>query len=136
LHQFIHDPTVHPVNTYGEWNESLLADEAMALDLTLHLQELGNFIMAEKVVAFLTRPDVKAQHMITKDITLWTAQRYLHSLGYIFTHPSVVMAMKKKMVFFIGKQHFFHNGWNCKARCVDGQRKTFQNSVFHYLVKG
>jgi len=54
---------------------------------TLHLQELGNFIMAEKVVAFLTRPDVKAQHMITKDITLWTAQRYLHSLGYRITQP-------------------------------------------------
>jgi hypothetical protein len=65
----------------------MLTDEALALDLTLYLQELGNFITAEKVVAFLAHPDVKARHMITKDITLHTVQRYLHSLGYRFTQP-------------------------------------------------
>jgi len=50
--QFILDHSVLPVNPLGEWNESMLADEDLANDLKLHLQELGNNISAQKIVEY------------------------------------------------------------------------------------
>jgi hypothetical protein len=80
--QFIEDRTVLPVNPYGDWNESMLVDEDLAQDIGLYLQELGKEITAEKLIAFLTRPEVKDKHEITKKISVWTAQHYLRALGY------------------------------------------------------
>jgi hypothetical protein len=85
--QFIQDNTILPVNPYGNWNESLLADEDLASDISLHLQELGKDISAKKVVQFLTREDIKEKHGITKNISQRTACRYLKSLGYRFAAP-------------------------------------------------
>ncbi len=85
--QFISDRTVLPVNPYGDWNESMLVNEDLAQDLNLHLQELGKDITAEKVVEFLWRNDIKLNHGITKKITIRTAQRYLHALGYRWQEP-------------------------------------------------
>jgi hypothetical protein len=82
LHQFILDHTVLPVNPYGEWNESILANEDVASDLKLHLQELGNDISAKKVVEFLSSPVVKEKHGITKSISEHMACWYLDTLGY------------------------------------------------------
>jgi len=64
--QFILDCSVLPVNPYGEWNESMLADEDLTVDINLHLQELGKNISAMKIVKFLAQPDVKEKHGITK----------------------------------------------------------------------
>ena len=85
--QFIQDHSVLPVNPYGDWNESMLTDEDLASDISLHLQELGKEISAKKVVQFLARDDVKEKHGITKTISERTACRYLTSLGYRFTAP-------------------------------------------------
>jgi hypothetical protein len=52
--------------TYSDWNESKLTDEALVLDITLHLQELGNNITAEKVIEFLAWSDIVERHGITK----------------------------------------------------------------------
>ena len=70
--QFILDCSVLPVNPYGDWNETLLVDEDLALDINLYLQEIGREITAKKIVEFLSHPDVKAKHSITKLISEWT----------------------------------------------------------------
>jgi hypothetical protein len=85
--QFIRDRAILPLNPYGKWNESLLVDEDLAMDINLHLQELGKEISAKKVVEFLGRADVKEKHGITKNISESTARRYLKTLGYRFMAP-------------------------------------------------
>lgn len=85
--QFIADHTVLPVNPYGDWNESLLVDEDLASNINLYLQELGNNIMAQKVMEFLTQLEVKEKHGITKSISERTAYHYLNTLGYQWKSP-------------------------------------------------
>ncbi|KAF8172598.1 hypothetical protein K438DRAFT_1530894, partial [Mycena galopus ATCC 62051] len=84
---YIHDRTLLPVNPYGEWKESLLADEGLRTDIDLYLQEIGNNITAEKLVQYLARPEVMEKHGITKSITVRTARRYLNMMGYRYTMP-------------------------------------------------
>ncbi|KAF8057783.1 hypothetical protein FPV67DRAFT_1360849, partial [Lyophyllum atratum] len=81
---YIRDHEVLPVNPYGDWNETMLVDEDLINDINLYLQELGLNITAAKLVEYLARPEVKEKHAITRSITLRTAQRYLHLLGYRF----------------------------------------------------
>ncbi|KAJ7080900.1 hypothetical protein B0H15DRAFT_748478, partial [Mycena belliarum] len=85
--QYIRDRSLLPINPYGEWNESLLADEDLVNDLNLYLQEIGNNITAEKLVQYLVRPEVVAKHGITRTISVRTARRYLRAMGYRFTEP-------------------------------------------------
>jgi phage terminase large subunit-like protein len=80
--EFIINREVLNVNPYGEWNESMLADEDLANDIRLHLQSLGKDITAEKLVSYLNSPEVREEHNIDKPISLTTARRYLDELGY------------------------------------------------------
>ncbi|KAJ8473629.1 hypothetical protein ONZ45_g16225 [Pleurotus djamor] len=82
--KYIEDRTVLPVNPYGDWNESMLSDEALTSDILLHLQGLGEYITAEQLLVFLSREDVMRKHGIDKRISLRTAQRWIKSLGYRF----------------------------------------------------
>ncbi|KAJ7633972.1 hypothetical protein B0H17DRAFT_1149833 [Mycena rosella] len=70
--QYIHDRSLLLVNPYGDWKESLLADEDIATDINLYLQEIGNDITAEKVSKYLARPEVMEKHGITKTISIRT----------------------------------------------------------------
>jgi hypothetical protein len=85
--QFIHGHSLLPVNSFGDWNESLLVNEGLATDINLYLQEIGNQITAEKVVEFLSRPEIMEKHGITRAISVRMARRYLHALGYRYTEP-------------------------------------------------
>jgi hypothetical protein len=85
--QYIHNRTVLPINPYGKWCNSLLINEDLAADINLHLQEIGNHITAEKLVLYLSQPEVMEKHGITKQISVSTARCYLHALGYRFSHP-------------------------------------------------
>jgi hypothetical protein len=82
--EYIINRSVLPVNPYGEWNQSMLADESLVMDVELYHQDLGKDIMANKVVEFLGRSDVVTKHGITKKIGVRTARHYLNSLGYRF----------------------------------------------------
>ncbi len=62
----------------------MLADEDLAEDIHLHLQQLGKFITAEELLKYLHRPNVKLKHGIDQDISDTTARNYLHTLGYQF----------------------------------------------------
>ncbi|KAJ7655355.1 hypothetical protein B0H17DRAFT_1146544 [Mycena rosella] len=68
--QYIHDREILPINPYGEWKDSLLIDEDLAADINLHLQEIGNHITSEKLVQYLSQPEVMAKHGITKKISV------------------------------------------------------------------
>ncbi|KAJ7504647.1 hypothetical protein B0H11DRAFT_2187092 [Mycena galericulata] len=57
--EFILTREVLNVNPYGEWNESMLADEDLANDIRLHLQSLGKEITADKLVEYLNSPEIQ-----------------------------------------------------------------------------
>ncbi|KAJ6615748.1 hypothetical protein B0H10DRAFT_1949634 [Mycena sp. CBHHK59/15] len=80
--EYIASRKVLPINPYGTWKKSMLADEDLANDIREHLQELGKFITADKLVAYLSREDVMDKHGLHKNISVRTAQRYLNDLGY------------------------------------------------------
>ncbi|KAJ7148220.1 hypothetical protein C8R46DRAFT_917015, partial [Mycena filopes] len=82
--EFIISREVLNVNPYGEWNDSMLADEDLANDIRLHLQSLGKEITADKLVNYLNSPAVREEHNIDKPVLLTTACRYLDELGYRF----------------------------------------------------
>ncbi|KAJ6557572.1 hypothetical protein B0H19DRAFT_894702, partial [Mycena capillaripes] len=83
--EYINCRKVLPVNPYGSWKQSMMADEDLANDVRAHLQELGKFIPAEKLVQYLAREDVMEKHCIDKTVHVSTARRYLDELGYRFT---------------------------------------------------
>jgi hypothetical protein len=80
--EYIASRKVLPINPYGGWKQSMLADEDLANDVREHLQELGKFITANKLVDYLSREDVMNKHGLDKKITVRTARRYLNDLGY------------------------------------------------------
>ena len=79
---FIADRTVLPINPYGYWSTTMLENEDLAQEIRLHLQELGNDMTADKLVRFLSTPDIKDRYGITRTITRRTAEKYIKSLGY------------------------------------------------------
>lgn len=79
---FINNPTVPPVNPYGKWVKSRLLDEDLMQDIQLHLQEVGKYVRALDIVHYLDQPDVKARHGLKKTISVATAQRWMHVMGY------------------------------------------------------
>ncbi|KAJ7142720.1 hypothetical protein C8R44DRAFT_603559, partial [Mycena epipterygia] len=96
--QFILTREVLDVNPYGDWNDSMLADEDLANDIRLHLQSLGKEITADKLADYLNDPVVHAEHSIDKPVSLTTARRYLDELGYRFKCP-------KKGQYVDGHEH-------------------------------
>jgi hypothetical protein len=77
---YITDHKVLPINPYGHWTKSMLADEDLATNIRNHLQELGK--TAWKLVQYLARNNVMEKHGLEKTISIETARRYLIELGY------------------------------------------------------
>jgi len=79
---FIEDRKILPVNPYGDWNESMLADENLRNEISIYLLSIGNEISAKKLMEFLCQSDIKEKYGIEKSISHKAACRYLNSLGY------------------------------------------------------
>ena len=80
---FIDDREDLPYNIYGEWTESLLnKDESLAADIQIHLQSIGKFMKAIDIVDFLDTEEMRACTGLKKQISLATAQRWMHKLEY------------------------------------------------------
>lgn len=77
---FIADRKVLPVNPFGDWNESMLADENLRNEISIFLLSIGNEISAKKLMDFLAQPDIKEKFGIEKSISHKTACRYLKLL--------------------------------------------------------
>jgi len=67
--QYILDCEVLPVNSYGRWNKSMLADEDLTDDIQPYLKSLGKEITAAKLVAYLNDSKVFSKHGIHKRIS-------------------------------------------------------------------
>ncbi|KAJ7765903.1 hypothetical protein DFH07DRAFT_955567 [Mycena maculata] len=93
--QYIADRSVLSQNPYGNWNETLLVNEDLCNELMEYLQLLGSTkdkdgkesgITSAKVQAWLAH-EIMQKYAITKPISLATAKRYLHALGFRFSSP-------------------------------------------------
>jgi hypothetical protein len=80
---FIADREVLPyANQKGGAGRSLLEDEDLCQEISVHLQSKGKYIRALDIVHFLATPDVMARLKRTKTIGLTTARRWLQRMGY------------------------------------------------------
>lgn len=85
--KYIKDRGSLPANPYGAWKETLLdEDEVFADELRLHLQSLGKYVRALDLVHYLSQPDVQERYGLKKTISLATAKRWMHKLGYRWRH--------------------------------------------------
>jgi hypothetical protein len=82
---YIKDPECLPFNVYGRWNISLLEDEDLANEISLHLQGIGKWIKAMDIVHFLDTPEMKLRFKLKKTISLATAQRWMRVMDYRWT---------------------------------------------------
>jgi len=83
---YIETREILAVNPYGGWTVSALCDQDLCHDLQCHLVELGTNITAEKIVQFLSQPEVMERHELRKPISIRTARRWLVFLGYRYRH--------------------------------------------------
>jgi hypothetical protein len=51
----------------------------------MHLQSIGKYVTANHIVRYLNEPDVQKRWKIKKMISLATAQRWMHRMGYRWT---------------------------------------------------
>ncbi|KAF9508823.1 hypothetical protein BS47DRAFT_1302272 [Hydnum rufescens UP504] len=79
---FILDRNALPVNIYGQWNISALADEDLASEIHLHLQSKGKFVAAIDIVHYLDTEEVKSRFGLRKTIHVVTAQRWMKVMQY------------------------------------------------------
>lgn len=52
----------------------------------MHLQSIGKYVTANHIVCYLNEPDVQKRWKIKKTISLATAQRWMHRMGYRWTN--------------------------------------------------
>ncbi|KIK12901.1 hypothetical protein PISMIDRAFT_32293, partial [Pisolithus microcarpus 441] len=61
---------------------SCIENEEFAADIKLHLQSQGKYSCAMNIVNYLEDPVIQKWHGLKKTVSLLTAQRWLHKLGY------------------------------------------------------
>ena len=81
-HTFITDHGALPENPYGKWSTARLYDEDLIDEIQLHLQSIGKYVRAADIVEYLNRPEVQEHLKIKKSISLSTAKRWMHKMGY------------------------------------------------------
>lgn len=79
---YIANRNILAVNPYGAWITSMLCDEDLRQDIQDYLVTLGRDITAEKLAAFLHRPEVLEKHDIDRPVSVRTCVRWLRFLGY------------------------------------------------------
>jgi hypothetical protein len=80
---FVDDRENLLVNPYGKWNESILdKDPALAQEIHLHLQSIGQYVKAMDLVNFMDTPDMRARTNQKKRMGLSTAQNWMKKLDY------------------------------------------------------
>ncbi|KAF7317298.1 hypothetical protein HMN09_00465300 [Mycena chlorophos] len=85
--RYILDRSLLELNPYGRWNDSMLSDEDISDEVTAYLATLGDKISAEALRQFLSTPEFKERHGITREISHATACSFLRELGYRFRCP-------------------------------------------------
>src|SRR6266700_5317057 len=80
---FLADGETIPRNTYSTWPTSVLhTDEDLKMDITVHLQRVGQFFSAQDLLECLNKSDTLERLGRQKSFSLRTAQRWLKLMGY------------------------------------------------------
>lgn len=78
---YIKDQEKLPTHKYGKC-VSHIENEALAVDIMLHLQSIRKYIRAQDVVDYLSNPAIQSYHGLSKNILLATMQRWMLKMGY------------------------------------------------------
>ena len=84
-HSFIINHEDLPFNLYGTWNTSLLHNGDLARDIFEHLQSIGEYVSASHIVQFLNTPEIWDHYLLTKSISIWMVQQWMHLMDYQWT---------------------------------------------------
>jgi hypothetical protein len=68
-----------------KWTNSRIEDEDLKAELLVHLQSLGKYVTASKIVKYLAKPDVQRQHNLSKRVSLVMAQCWMKTCGFCWT---------------------------------------------------
>lgn len=80
---FLVDGKTLPTNNYSKWPTSVLhTDEDLKVDITAHLQRVGQFFSAQDLLECLNKSDTLERLGRQKGFSLRTAQRWLKLMGY------------------------------------------------------
>ncbi|KAF7303355.1 hypothetical protein MIND_00563300 [Mycena indigotica] len=79
---FCKDKKNIPSHKYGRFSASMLSDEDIAADIHLHLQSLGKWVSAKQIVRYVRTPEFQARLRVKRDISVRTAQNWMHKMGY------------------------------------------------------
>ncbi|KIK76127.1 hypothetical protein PAXRUDRAFT_18429 [Paxillus rubicundulus Ve08.2h10] len=79
---FISDRDELPFDLYGASKISKLNDEELTSELHAHLQSVGKFVKAANLVQYISDNNVQKQFGFKSTISLATAKRWMHVLGY------------------------------------------------------
>jgi hypothetical protein len=73
-----------PLNRYGRFNTSILADEDLAQQIHLHLTGIAKdgYVRAQDVVDVMATPEMKRYLGTKSGITKWTGRRWLHAMEW------------------------------------------------------
>ena len=87
IHQYLGSKRL-PVHRYGKMRSSVLQDEDFSQSIQLHLQQIAKngYIRAQDIVDFMETPEMQQKldeiGSRKKKISLRTAQRWLHAMGW------------------------------------------------------
>ena len=71
-----------PVDLRGNSKISMIKHEDLASDLHLHLQTVGKYVKAGDIMQYLLDKGVQRRFGLKKTVSLATAKRWMHELGY------------------------------------------------------
>lgn len=71
-----------PAHRLGWQNTSVINDEGVANELKLLLRSKGKYLCAEDLKKLLSDPQTRHEVGVSRPITLRTARRWLHKMGY------------------------------------------------------
>ncbi|KAL5504652.1 hypothetical protein ACEPAH_7315 [Sanghuangporus vaninii] len=79
----LQDHTYLPVNLYGHWKKSIIADEDFRGEIQAYLQGLGKeFLSAQDVRNYLNLPEIMIHLNRKKEISLRTATKWMNVMGF------------------------------------------------------
>ena len=72
-----------PKSPFGASNISIIdADEELAQEINLYLQEKGKYVKANDIAEYLKKPEVQSRWNLKKTISKATCERWMKKLGY------------------------------------------------------
>ncbi|QRV85427.1 hypothetical protein RhiJN_27508 [Ceratobasidium sp. AG-Ba] len=82
------NPSFTPCTSYGRNHNPLIEDDEFQKKLLLYLRAVGKYATSASIVEFTKLPDVQEDWGLAKPISVRTAERWMHILGYCWGQDS------------------------------------------------